>query len=143
VLRIDPSGSLKRIAGQYNVMCCSYGDTQALAATLYSPNGLAVNTDGNVFVADARMNQVRVVTPSGYISTFAGRLHSEGDGGVATSALLNYPGDVRPDGRGGFYIADTLNEGSPPRGPSLHTRGTVLAQPQTGMGQPSTRRFTK
>jgi trimeric autotransporter adhesin len=109
VLRIDLFGNLKRIAGQYNLMCCSYGDTQALTATLFLPNGLAIDASGNVFIADFRMNQVRVVTPSGNISTFAGRLHSEGDGGAATSALLNSPGDVRPDGRGGFYIADTAN----------------------------------
>ena len=66
---------------------------------------------GNVYIADSGNNRIRKVNSSGVISTFAGTGTSGfgGDGGSATSSLLNYPSGVAVDGSGNVYIADRYN----------------------------------
>jgi sugar lactone lactonase YvrE len=85
----------------------------AISAELYSPHGVAVDTVGNIYIADYSNNRVRKVTVStGIISTVAGngtQGHS-GDGGAATSAELYTPYSVAVDDVGDIYIADFGNE---------------------------------
>jgi hypothetical protein len=84
---------------------------QATGAQLLRPMGIAMDGFGNYYVADQKANQVRKITPSGIISTFAGTGAAgySGDGGAATSAQLNGPMDVIVDGAGFVYISDTNN----------------------------------
>ena len=83
----------------------------AINATLQSPNGLAVDTVGNLYIADTGNNVIRFVSVStGLISTVAGNgiaAHS-GDGGQATKAALNGPWSVNLSS-GNLYIADQRN----------------------------------
>ena len=78
---------------------------------LYTPSGVAVDTAGNLFIADPSNNRVRKVTPGGVISTVAGNGTAgfSGDGGPATSAQLNYPTGVAVDAAGNLFIADEAN----------------------------------
>ncbi len=83
----------------------------ATAATLNAPVGLAVDKSGNLYIADVGDNVVRKVSTSGTISTVAGKGTQgySGDGGPATTALLNGPQGVAIDASGNVYIGDTLN----------------------------------
>ena len=83
----------------------------AAAAQLNQPEGLAVDGQGNLYIADYGSHRVRRVSPDGVITTIAGtgKQGFSGDGGLATSAQLEYPEGVAVDGRGSVYIADTGN----------------------------------
>jgi NHL repeat len=84
----------------------------ATAALLSSPAGVAVDNAGHVFVADNSAHVIRMFTPGGSITTIAGtpnHMGYGGDGGPATSALLNEPAGVSVDSAGNLYIADTGN----------------------------------
>ena len=84
----------------------------ATAASLNTPNGVAIAPDGDLIVADSRNNRVRRVDrDTGTIMTIAGsgREGSDGDGGPAITAQLNTPSAVAVASNGDVYIADTLN----------------------------------
>ncbi|OQW91485.1 MAG: hypothetical protein BWK78_04515 [Thiotrichaceae bacterium IS1] len=80
----------------------------ATSARLNYPLGVAVDSMGNLYIADAENYRIRKVDAAGIISTVAGNGTEgfSGDGGVATDAQLNGPGDVSVDSRGNLYIAD-------------------------------------
>jgi sugar lactone lactonase YvrE len=84
----------------------------ARAAKLSFPTGVAVDSRGNVYIADRINDRVRKVTPGGTITTFAGTGETgfTNDGEPATTAELNKPEDVAVDWRGNVYIADTGNQ---------------------------------
>src|SRR6185369_12396102 len=84
------------------------GDGQAAVdAKLSAPSGLALDTVGSLYIADANLNRVRKITPDGRITTVAGN-GSAGtpiDGGVATASSLGSPSSVAVDSAGNLYIA--------------------------------------
>src|SRR6185369_11400061 len=79
----------------------------ATQATLDAPTSLAVDSTGNLYIADAYADRVRRVTPGGVITTIAGTGHynSSGDGGLATAAELG-PVAVAVDRSDNVYVAD-------------------------------------
>ncbi len=88
------------------------GDGGAAASAEFSnPFAIAVDTAGNIYIADEFNNRIRRITPGGTISTFAGNGTAgfSGDGGAATSAELQNPSGIAIDGAGNVYIADTGN----------------------------------
>lgn len=84
----------------------------ALEALLSFPAGLAVDAEGNVYVADAGNACVRMIRSDGSITTIAGtgRPGFSGDGGPAVEAQLNFPSGLAVDADGNLYIADTDNQ---------------------------------
>ena len=85
---------------------------QATSARLYYPRGMALDTNGNLFVADQFNNRIRKISLStGIISTFAGDSTTPKavDDVAATNTKLNSPRDVAVDSSGNVYIADTMN----------------------------------
>lgn len=90
----------------------SLGDGgQATSAYLNSPQGLAMNSAGDLFIAEAGGNRVRKVSPSGIIRTVAGNgiPGFAGDNGLATNAELNHPQAVAVDSMSNLFIADAWN----------------------------------
>jgi len=84
----------------------------ATAAEINSPGSVAVEANGDLFIADSGNNCVREVNANTHvISTVAGNGTSgySGDGGLATTAELNFPGYVAVDASGNLFIADTYN----------------------------------
>ena len=75
------------------------------------PTGLAVDLTGHIYVAEANEQRVKVIEPSGVLTTVAGtgRAGDGGDGGAASSAQLNEPTGVAVDRSGDLFIADTAN----------------------------------
>jgi sugar lactone lactonase YvrE len=100
------------VAGVVNA--CGYnGDKiSATTALLDSPLGVALDSGGDIWIADSQNNRIRKVAIStGQISTVAGNgtCGFLGDGGPATAAELCFPEGVAVAARGTFYIADTNN----------------------------------
>ncbi|MCS6817687.1 MAG: hypothetical protein NZ746_09955 [Blastocatellia bacterium] len=83
----------------------------AIEARLNFPRGLAVDAEGNLYIADTFNHRVRKITPDGVITTVAGtgRAGFSGDGGLATRAELRLPLAVAVDAEGRLYIADAGN----------------------------------
>lgn len=84
----------------------------ATKAHLWFAAGVAVDQEGNVFIADSFNNRIRRVDAhTGLIATFAGTGQPgfDGDGDVAIEARLNSPAGVAVDGKGNVLIADTFN----------------------------------
>lgn len=99
--------------------CAAFGYTgdggPAALATLYCPDDVAFDSSGNYYIADACSNTVREVNiTTGIINTYAGLynptgLPLAGDGGPATSALLDFPSGIAFDQNNNLYIADYYN----------------------------------
>jgi hypothetical protein len=92
----------------------SYGGDNgpATSAMLYVPIGLAVDTSGNLYIADSYNNRIREVSAAtGDITTVAGNGKGgySGDAGPATKAELSSPSGVAVDKSGDLFIADTYN----------------------------------
>src|SRR5207249_10443910 len=99
------------------------GTRTVVATGLNVPSGVALDRAGNLYVADSHSHRVRKVEPNGVASVIAGSGDPifdpiegyyfvggfSGDGGPATSALLNFPWGVAVDATGNVYIADSLN----------------------------------
>jgi sugar lactone lactonase YvrE len=83
----------------------------ATSAQLNYPYGVAVDTGGNLYIADTGNSRIREVTLDGSITTVAGNGTQgySGDGASATSAELYYPFGVAVDAAGNLYIADNWN----------------------------------
>ena len=109
VIRISPNGVLTVVAG--NGIAGFSGDGgSATSASLNQPQGVAVDSAGNLYIADEHNNRIREVT-GGTITTIAGNGSEgfSGDGGPATSASLAFPCGVAVDSAGNLYIADFEN----------------------------------
>jgi hypothetical protein len=116
VRRITPAGIVSRVAGKGPFRV----DPFAVNSDLYFPWGLALDPDGNLYIAN-EANLVHLISPAGILKVIAGAYNDstfspygawwgfEGDGGAATTALLNRPRDVALDASGNVYIADTNN----------------------------------
>ena len=110
IRKVTPVGVISTVAGNGS-MGYSGDDVPATSAELDQPTGVAVDTAGNLFIADQYNNRVRKVTPNGVISTVAGNgiQGFSGDGGPATSAQLYAPWSVAVDTAGNLFIADRYN----------------------------------
>lgn len=103
---------------------------QATAAELHTPGGLLYDSYGNLYIADAGNNRVRIVSQSDVINTYAGdgTAGYSGDGGAATAAEINTPKGLAEDASGNIYIADEANN----RIRKVNTSGVISTFAGTG-----------
>jgi uncharacterized protein (TIGR03437 family) len=103
-------GGITTVAGT-GVPAFSGDEGAATAASLSGPRGVAVDDNGNIFIADTGNNRIRLITLDGVIHTIAGENAAgfAGDGGPATSAQLFSPGGLFLDVSGILYLADINN----------------------------------
>jgi sugar lactone lactonase YvrE len=105
------SGIISTVAGNGTTGFSGDGGP-ATTATLAAPSGVALDSAGNLYIADSLNNRVRkIVAGTGVISTIAGNGTQgfSGDGGPATAARLFDPEGLVVDASGNVYIADTQN----------------------------------
>ena len=80
------------------------------AAQFAFPQAVAVDTAGNVYVADTSNHTIRKITPEGTVSTLAGLAGSAGSAdGTGSAARFNFPAGVAVDSAGNVYVADISN----------------------------------
>jgi trimeric autotransporter adhesin len=110
VRKVTPDGIINRIAG-IGIGGYAGDNGPALSAQLNEPYGLAVDSAGNLYIADTANNRIRKVDPSGVITTIAGTGQQgfSGDGGAATKAQLNGPTRLALDTAGDLYFVDEGN----------------------------------
>jgi uncharacterized protein (TIGR03437 family) len=108
--KVTVDGTISTVAGTGYPGYSGDGGS-ALNARLTQPRGCAVDSIGDIFIADMGNHAIRVVTPDGNINTIAGNGNPgfSGDGGLATQALLQNPFSVAVDQQGNVYVADTGN----------------------------------
>jgi uncharacterized protein (TIGR03437 family) len=108
VMQFSPAGGLTVVAGN-GIQGFSGDGGSATNASLNGPTGIAVDSAGNLYIADTSNNRIRKVS-GGIITTVAGGGTGLGDGGPATHASLLQPEGVAVDAAGTLYIADLLDE---------------------------------
>ena len=110
IRKVASGGSISTFAGNGTLSYSGDGGA-AVQAQLNTPQGVAVDINFNVYIADTLNNVVRRVSPNGTISNYAGNggAGSSGDGSAATSAQLHGPEGLAVDAAGNLFIADTLN----------------------------------
>ena len=110
IRRVDGAGILTTAAGTGDRGFAGDGGL-AVLARLDTPGGIALDSSGNLFIADTGNHIVRRLARNGTITTFAGNANRgfAGDGGLPQSATLNAPTAVTFDPSGNLFIADTGN----------------------------------
>ena len=115
IRKITPTGVVTTLAGTAGY--AGSADGTGAAARFYLPSGVAVDSAGNVFVADIYNNTIRKVTPAGVVTTLAGTpppSEQSAPGGSAdgTGAAAQFwdPSGVAVDSVGNVYVADTDND---------------------------------
>ncbi|HEY1790406.1 MAG TPA: hypothetical protein VGJ73_19825, partial [Verrucomicrobiae bacterium] len=108
IRRIAPNGTVSTLAGSPGVSGSADGnETNAL---FNAPQGIAVDTSGNVYVADTGNGTIRKIT-SGVVTTFAGFAgHAGSANGQGTNAAFYAPEGLAVDASGNVFVADTWND---------------------------------
>lgn len=106
IRKITPQGAVTTLAG--SGIAGSANGTGA-AARFYSPQGIAVDASGNIYVADTYNNKIRKITPSREVSTLAGTGSLGYQDGYSSSSRFYSPYGVAVDASGTVYVADTYN----------------------------------
>jgi streptogramin lyase len=105
IRKITPAGVVSTFAGSGSPGVVNGGGT---AASFHYPTGIAVDSGGNVFVAEPANNVIRKITPAGVVSTFAGGTAGFVNG-TGSAASFYYPEGVAVDSSGNVFVGDALN----------------------------------
>jgi RHS repeat-associated protein len=129
IRKVDTGGIITTVAGTDT---CGYSGDGGLAtqSKLWYPSGVAVDSLGNLYIADTTNERIRKVDTRGTIATVAGTgsYGYSGDGGPATQAKLYHPYSIAVDASGCLYITDQYNY----RIRKVDTQGTINTVAGTG-----------
>jgi len=108
-IRLVSNGMVSTVAGHSGKN--GSADGTGTNAFFNFPLGIALDLPGNIYVADASNQTVRVISTSGLVSTLAGKLSKPGSAnGIGTNAMFYNPTALAVDGSGSVYVADSGNE---------------------------------
>jgi hypothetical protein len=102
IRRIDPQGVVTTIAGSVQGFANGYG----ASARFYGPAGVAVDRQGNIIVADYGNHRIRMISPTGQVTTIAGSGQYGNQNGVGLTAKFAYPSSVTVDENNNIYVLD-------------------------------------
>jgi hypothetical protein len=100
------AGWVTTLAGSGNA---GHAEGMGTAASFNSPYGVAVDSSGNVYVADTNNQRIRKITPNGTVTTLAGSGNESYADGIGTAASFYSPSGVAVDSSGNVYVADSYN----------------------------------
>jgi sugar lactone lactonase YvrE len=123
VVKVTPSGRVSTVAGTGREGFSGDGGPATEARVSLAYAGMAVDSHGNLYIAQYRYDRVRRVDTNGTITTIAGTGQPgfSGDGGPAREARLDGPTTVSLDGQGNLYVSDLHNH----RIRRIDTRGII------------------
>lgn len=145
IREVTPSGVVTTVAGS-STGATGDSNGSGSSASFNGPAGVAVDSTGNVYVADEFNNQIRVINSSGVVSTLAGSstgAHGYADG-TGSAASFYEPIDVAVDSAGNVYVADYANNEIrlvAPTGLVSTLAGSATATPGLVNGPASTATF--
>jgi sugar lactone lactonase YvrE len=139
ITKITPKGVISTVAG--NGLAGNANGT-GTSATFYQPIALVVDGEGNIYVADAGNNEIRLINTQGQVSTFAGNGSQGSSNGKGAAATFHAPSGIGIDSQGNLYVADSGNNEIR----EIAADGTVSTLAGTGAtgaanGSPSTSTF--
>ena len=102
---VTPGGVVSTLAGSAS----GYANGVGAAAQFFQPSGVAVDSSGNVYVADTNNHRIRKVTPGGAASMLAGSGTASFADGTGGAASFNWPRGVAVDAGGNVFVGDGLN----------------------------------
>lgn len=109
IRKIDPNGIVTTLAGMAGVTGSL--DGVGSMARFTTPKGIAVDSSGNIYVADTVNHLIRKITSNGVVSTLAGTAGVAGSAdGIGTAAMFSEPSGIAVDSSGNVYVADTMNQ---------------------------------
>lgn len=106
IRKVTPAGVVTTLAGSGNAGSANGTGT---AASFNFPFGVAVDTSGNVYVAENKGNLIRKITSSGVVTTLAGSGSAGSANGTGTAASFSAPQGVAVDAAGNVYVTDGNN----------------------------------
>lgn len=106
IRKITPAGVVTTVAGSPGVAGST--DGTGSAALFSNPSGIAITSDGNIYIADETNNRIRKMTPAAVVTTFAGNNIGFQDG-TGIAAKFNFPTAIAADAGDNLYVADYLN----------------------------------
>ncbi len=102
IRKITPAGWVSTLAGSSQ----GQADGPGATAAFLRPEGLAIDSQGNLYVADTGNHRIRRVSPDGRVSTFAGSVQGYADG-IGSAARLDGPADIELDpATGNLYVSE-------------------------------------
>jgi sugar lactone lactonase YvrE len=106
IRKITPDGIVSTFAG---TGISGSADGGGIVASFFSPYGITIDSNGNIYIGDSRNNKIRKITPTAVVTTFAGSGTAGSTDALGTAATFNYPVGLAFDTSGNLLVADRLN----------------------------------